>query len=358
MSEEVKSELTFEYDNSIITITPERESGIVKIYKIAMKRDNNSYSGLMKLYGNITLDDIQKIMKLTFKDDLYTIVFGFTGDRTEQFTLKNDKMVNLHKSKQSNQVRRISFSAVKEVKPPSHLNEQSNSLVDSTKSTVENNRNDDIAKCMKACENAEQEISQLKKKQQQSKEDMKKIVEFCTNLKADMMKMENEVTSKDQVKQLEEKMDKLNELIKESESNGVMQSVTQQVNEKQTINNQNEVKSEDAQSSLIPRTLEEVAGKNYVFVLTEDKKLYGELEKTMNGDDVYVLDFWKGFSQHLKPNMIIIISDMISLDKATIQDMYPDIKTICASKTECRDSSVIKYIDDADAVTQIICKMA
>ena len=101
---QIQETKTLIYNDSTLEITPQQSKGNVCTFKLLCKHENITYSGLLRLYGMITTEDMQLILSATFTEETALILLLLSNNREEKVRLTNQSLVTNSRSS-----KRISF---------------------------------------------------------------------------------------------------------------------------------------------------------------------------------------------------------------------------------------------------------
>ncbi|EKE38542.1 hypothetical protein ENUP19_0042G0022 [Entamoeba nuttalli] len=86
--------VTLKYNNDVIDVMAENTKGYLNSFKVTLKHETNTYSGILRLFGKVTPQSITKVSKIMYLGDSTIITFQFLDGRQEEIRLRNENLIS------------------------------------------------------------------------------------------------------------------------------------------------------------------------------------------------------------------------------------------------------------------------
>ncbi|EDR25925.1 spindle assembly checkpoint component MAD1, putative [Entamoeba dispar SAW760] len=86
--------VTLKYNNDVIDVIAENTKGYLNSFKVTLKHETNTYSGVLRLFGKVTPQSITKVSKIMYLGDSTIIIFLFLDGRQEEIRLRNENLMS------------------------------------------------------------------------------------------------------------------------------------------------------------------------------------------------------------------------------------------------------------------------
>ncbi|KAL7717436.1 Spindle assembly checkpoint component MAD1 [Entamoeba marina] len=180
-------------------------------------------------------------------------------------------------------------------------------------------------------------------------EDINKLQSVQLQLQNDVMSVSEKLRSIEQPNQhIITESNQIMPQEKESNDEIINKSTSKSETKALTVEQSKQIRT---QSPSVPTKTTEVCRgipnenlKNYVFIFTNFLDLITQLQKKL--EKFTVVEFWDGVKRNLIPKFIILVDgQMVQLNKAAIQSLYPSTNLVVATPSLTNDPTIIQFED-------------